>query len=336
MHVGRGRVVTVLLVVMTLLLALAASAGARPGVGTADAPVMLGVMEGVDTDAVEQMATALEIATGLYFEVESIEYGRAGIDWLCDTVPDRGLHIMSAQNYVIAKEGCDAKMSWSLRRFGNPAYWTEILVPRDSDLNDLSDLDGLTWAYSDAGSTSGYMVPSFMFAEAGITPGDEVVAGSHPDAVLAVYNGDVDFATTFFSPPWVPDGTWDESMSPDIPDDLVGSCVSNGGLYCDGWRVLDARASIRNEAPDVIEKVRILAISPPVPNDGLAFGPGFPGDLRVEIERLMVGFSNEMHPAFWVWEESLGAAYSSDGWVKTEWPDFHFVRDGIAAVSWVP
>ena len=38
-----------------------------------------------------------------------------------------------------------------------------------------------------------------MFKEAGIEVGEIVEAGGHPQAVLAVYNGEVDFATTFFS-----------------------------------------------------------------------------------------------------------------------------------------
>ena len=51
------------------------------------------------------------------------------------------------------------------------------------------------------GSTSGYLYPSVMLKEAGVEPGEIVEAGGHPQAVLAVYNGDVDFATSFFSPP---------------------------------------------------------------------------------------------------------------------------------------
>ena len=32
-------------------------------------------------------------------------------------------------------------------------------------------------------------------------------------------------------------------------------------LYCGDYRVLDARAAIREEAPDVVQKVRILTLS---------------------------------------------------------------------------
>ena len=69
----------------------ATSASARPGLGSADSPIMLSVVDGVNAEAVEQMATALEIAIGLHFEVEPVEYGQAGIEWLCEEVPDRGM-----------------------------------------------------------------------------------------------------------------------------------------------------------------------------------------------------------------------------------------------------
>ena len=54
-------------------------------------------------------------------------------------------------------------------------------------------------------------------------------------------------------------------------------CGENGE-----YRVLDARASARNDAPDIIQKVRILTISDGIPNDTLSFGPDFPADVRAD------------------------------------------------------
>ena len=50
-----------------------------------------------------------------------------------------------------------------------------------------------------------------------------------------------------------------------------------------GFSISTARANIRAEAPDVIQKVRILAVSDAIPNDTMAFGPEFPADLRAKI-----------------------------------------------------
>ncbi len=35
--------------------------------------------------------------------------------------------------------------------------------------------------------------------------------------------------------------------------------------------------------PDVVQKVKILALSPAIPNDTLSFSPDFPEDLRAQI-----------------------------------------------------
>ena len=59
-----------------------------------------------------------------------------------------------------------------------------------------------------------------------------------------------------------------------------------GKLYCGEYRVLDARAAISEEAPDVVQKVRILALSPEIPNDTMSFSPDFPEDLQADHHRM--------------------------------------------------
>jgi phosphonate transport system substrate-binding protein len=120
-------------------------------------------------------------------------------------------------------------------------------------------------------------VPLVMFQEAGITPGEQVQTGGHNQSVQAVYDGEVDFATTFFSWPTAVDtgDSIEDKAHPDIPDDLVDSCGLNadGNLVCGNYRVRDARANIREGAPDVVQKVKILMISGDIPNDTLSFSP---------------------------------------------------------------
>jgi len=81
---------------------------------------------------------------------------------------------------------------------------------------------------------------------------------------------------------------------------------------CGDWRVLDARAGLREEAPDVVQKVRILAISPEIPNDTLSFGPEFPADLRQKITDALIAFAETE-----AWDTSIG---SQDfyGWTGIE------------------
>ncbi|MCJ7824066.1 MAG: hypothetical protein MUP44_04155, partial [Anaerolineales bacterium] len=72
----------------------------------------------------------------------------------------------------------------------------------------------------------------------------------------------------------------------------VAECAPDdaGKLYCGSYRVLDARAAITAEAPDVVQKVRILALSGEIPNDTMSFSPDFPADLRQTIMDAVVAY----------------------------------------------
>jgi phosphonate transport system substrate-binding protein len=180
-------------------------------------------------------------------------------------------------------------------RRGWNVYWTQFLVPRDSPFETLADLDGASWAFPEVTSTSGFLYPSVVFDDLGITPGEQVEAGGHPGAVRAVYLGEADFATSFFSPhlpPGYPEVRWDVNDLPDVPDEVVADCALNedGDLVCGGYTILDARLTIFDEAPDVIEKVRILGLSPEIVNDTMSFGPDFPDELRQQIIDAVTAF----------------------------------------------
>ena len=115
----------------------------------------------------------------------------------------------------------------------------------------------------------------------------------------------------------------------DIPDDLVDSCAPNedgSRLMCGDWRVLDARAGLREEAPDVIQKVRILTISDAIPNDTLSFSPEFPADLRTQIEEALVAFAETD-----AWNESIGNQdfYGWTGIDKASDAEYDVVRQMI-------
>ena len=99
----------------------------------------------------------------------------------------------------------------------------------------------------EATSTSGYIIPRIMLKKAGVDPdtdlAQQIEAGSHPNVVLAVYQGDCDAGATY----------------------------------------VDARGTIEDEHPDVNEKVLVIAESDEIPNDGLQFIKDFPADMREKI-----------------------------------------------------
>ena len=254
-------------------------------IGSEDHPIKVLFVPSVDVDFMiaggDLIETALNEATGLYFEASVPTSYAATIEEMCAS-PEDTIGFIPAMGYALANQLCGVTPGLASARYGWNVYWAEFLVARDSDYQTLEDLEGATWAYPDAGSTSGFLYPSAIFDDLGITIGNTVEAGGHPQAVKAVYNGEADVATAYFSPPLLPEGRWELGDAPDIPDELVPDCDVNdeGKLYCGEYRVLDARAAIREEAPDVVQKVRILTISDEIPNDTMSFSPEFPEDLK--------------------------------------------------------
>ncbi|PKO05556.1 MAG: hypothetical protein CVU41_10805 [Chloroflexi bacterium HGW-Chloroflexi-3] len=257
----------------------------EPAIGSEEHPIKVLFVPSVDVDFMisggELIEQALNEATGLFFEVAVPTSYAATIEEMCASPTDT-IGFIPALGYALASQLCGVEPGLASVRYGWNVYWTEFVVARDSDYQTLEDLDGATWAFPDAGSTSGYLYPRAIFADLGIAPGEEVEAGGHPQAVKAVYNGEADVASVYFSAPLLPAGTWKMGDNPDVPDEVVDECGPNadGKLYCGEYRVLDARAAILTEAPDVVQKVRILGLSAEIPNDTMSFSPDFPEELR--------------------------------------------------------
>lgn len=274
--------------------------------GSAERPIQVLFVPSVDAQVITSggdiMDQALTDATGLEFEVSVPTSYAATIEEMCANPADT-MGFIPAFGYVLASQLCQVDVSFKAVRFGWGVYWAQFLVARDSDYQTLADLEGASWAYPDPGSTSGFLFPSVALDDAGVTPGETVEAGGHPQAALAVYNGEVDFGTSFFSPPLLPEGQWEIGDPPDVPDEFIDSCAPNdeGQLWCGDYRVLDARASATEEAPDIMQKVRILTITDAIPNDTLSFGPDFPADLRAQIEDALVAFAETPE-----WADSIG------------------------------
>jgi phosphonate transport system substrate-binding protein len=230
-------------------------------------------------------------ATGLYFEVSVPTSYAATIEEMCASA-DSTIGFIPAMGYALANQLCGVEPALAAERYGWNVYWAQFIVPRDSDIQTLEDLEGKSWAYPDATSTSGYLFPTALFAEMGITVGETVEAGGHTAAVRAVYNGEADFGTSYFSPPLLPEGRWAIGDHPEPYLDLLEDCAVNedGKMFCGGYRVLDARTTISEEAPDVIQKVRIVDLTSEIPNDTMSFSPDFPAELKAIIIEAMTEY----------------------------------------------
>ncbi len=271
-----------------------AAEGAAAGeLGSADNPIQVLFVPSVDAGVIvtggEVMAGALNEATGLNFEVDVPTSYAATIEAMCAS-PEDTIGFIPALGYVLANNRCDVEVGAAAVRFGLSWYAAQILVPRDSDIQSIDDLAGKKWAVPDLGSTSGFLYPSVMLQDAGIEASEIVEAGGHGQSVLAVYNGEVDFSTSYFSPP-LTDPSWQYGDEPEPYD--VNSVIRNdeGRCFSEEIRVLDARCSVTETAPDVFEQTRIMMLSPKIPNDTMSFSPEFPEELKGTIVDALVEFA---------------------------------------------
>lgn len=291
------------LIVMSVVLVLALSALVLPAtaqddLGSPENPIQVYFLPSGEAQTIvesgEVLAEALKDATGYEFEVFVPTSYAATVEAMCAS-PDNTMAFISATPYVLANQRCGVEVGAAAVRFGSAFYWAQYVVRRDSDIYTIGDLEGKTWGYGDPGSTSGFIVPSVELQALGITPGDQVQTGGHNQTILAVYNGEVDFGTTYFTPPLTPGAAW---ITKDVPEpfdlSLDESYIGEDGeLYVGEVRILDARRAVRETAPDVVDQVRILAISEAIPNDTLSFGPEFPDDVKMEILDALFALSED-------------------------------------------
>jgi phosphonate transport system substrate-binding protein len=113
--------------------------------------------------------------------VEAMKYGHADIARF------------GAFSYIMATQeaGVEAVAVGVKANTGEPEYYALIVARADRG---VTDLNGASFAFSDVGSTSGYLAPVTYFDQAGIEPGEVFFSGSHNASIEAVKNGTVDAA----------------------------------------------------------------------------------------------------------------------------------------------
>jgi len=261
-------------------------------------------------DGADDLIAELQNSTGLAFRATVPSSYADTVTALC-AAPESTVAILPVEAFVVAEGECGAVAMLVAVRGGDSAYRSEFLVARDGDIATLADLEGLVWSHAED-SPSGYLIPLAILTEAGIAPGAESATVSQAEAVSAVLDGTADFATARFFPTVDHDGTivWDGTQEgADIPADLVDLCITDsaGDLVCGTLRPRDGRRGVREIHPNVIQRVRILAVSDPIPNELVVFGGGFPLDVRAMIVEALLDLAADD-------PETLAAGFEAYGW----------------------
>ena len=326
---SKRRALWFLVLVLVGLPILAGGCQQSTVVGTERRPIQLYLApsgrQAVSLESGEAIATFLEAQTGYAFEVRA----PATQSDLVEEFGASDNHVMAfvpAKGYVLAADRHGADVALVTVRYGWGFTWAQYLVACDSEITSLQQLHGRSWAYPDAASTTGYLVPASNLVQHGIEPGERVVAGGHPQSVRAVYEGQADFATTFFSPPGE-EGDW-QIGDPPQPMGEIEIVEDRGAVraYAGDLRIRDARTGILSAHRDVLERVCILAISDPIPNEAVSFSGGFPAAARESIVQALLDYAET--------EEGLAVLgnaefYGISGFTRVDDSMFDPVRDMI-------
>jgi phosphonate transport system substrate-binding protein len=108
---------------------------------------------------------------------------------------------MGPWGYVLAKDRAAAEALAVVHYQGRPTYQAIIIARPELDFpNFPADARGRSISFADAGSTSGWLIPSYWFRTQNIDPRTFFQyrdGASHPANVTAVANGQVDLATDY-------------------------------------------------------------------------------------------------------------------------------------------
>ena len=153
---------------------------------------------------------------------------------------------------VQAMDRYDAVPITASVRYGSSTYKSQFNVRCDGPIQSFEDFRGASIAFVDPGSSSGYQFPYvFLKNQYGIdanTDMSTVFAGSHDAAALAVYNGDVDIATSFN----------------------------------------DVREDLMDEYPDIMDVVCVMGYTGDIPNDGQVVRAGLDDQLTAQIQQALI------------------------------------------------
>lgn len=248
--------ITVLFILALALLLVAC--GGEAELGTEDNPIAMSFVPSGDTEDIvasgDQLAQMISERTGLVIESEigtnfaavreAMGAGQAHIGWL------------NTFNYVLANEQYNVDVGLVTERFGSSTYLGQIVVRADSGIESVADLEGKVMCWVDPNSTSGYIIPRIELAAQGLDVetafANEIEAGTHPNVIISVYNGDCDAGATFS----------------------------------------DARSDVEEDLPDVMEQVVVLTETAAIPNDSVSFIADFPEEMRAEIEAALLDIAS--------------------------------------------
>ena len=199
--------------------------------------------------------------------------------------------------YVLANEQSNVKVLLQAQRYGikQPggestdelvdSYRSMIVVKSGSDIKELEDLKGKTIATQDVTSSAGYVWPVAEMKKAGIDINTDVTTvqvKGHDQAVLSVLNGDVDAAFVFE----------------------------------------DARNTVKNDYPEIMDEVEPMYFTEPIPNDTISVRSDMSEEWDKKIQDAFIAIGKDEEG-----KQIISDIYSHEGYVVSQDSNFDIVKE---------
>lgn len=258
--------------------------------GSASNPIVITFVPSGDVPTITKAGTSLTDClsklTGLTYKIEVGTNFAASIEAMGNKKAQFGfLNTFSA---ILAKEkyGVVPRLV-ALRNYKGKLenfYQGQFITGKNTGIKSIADLKGKTFCFVDPNSTSGYIIPRIVLKANGIDPDKDLKAtqnaGSHDNVAIAVYKGDCDAGSTFV----------------DVRTDST---------------------PIKQNYPDMVDKVDVFYVTDNIPNDGLqAIKDADPALTNATADGLLFIANDPGGKAM------LSKLYSYGGLVKVD-PDFY-------------
>ena len=191
------RLSTLVLVFVTTI--ALAGCGGGGGSASGDEPLRVGLIPNENPEEVEAQYQPLEDylneELGREVELSVPTTYNAVVEAMVSGELD--LAYFGGLTYVQARQRADVHPLFTEvnPRTGTTKYRSVIIVPADSDVRNVEDLEGEDFAFGSVSSTSGSLYPSIMLNQAGLDYradlGEVVYTGGHDTTAQAVANGRV-------------------------------------------------------------------------------------------------------------------------------------------------
>ncbi|MDR5659739.1 phosphate/phosphite/phosphonate ABC transporter substrate-binding protein [Serpentinicella sp. ANB-PHB4] len=254
--------IAIVLVGVLLMLSLVACTGGSKETATEITKLTMGFVPSSDADGMADTVKPLEAklseVLGVPVEAQIMVDYTALVEGMRTQHVDIGF--LPPFGFVQAEERANVEVILKSVRHGSSSYKAQYNVRADSDIEtieDLAEMEGLVWAYADPTSTSGFLFPASQLMDLGVEDLDRhfqhINTQSHDNALIALYEGEADVATTFD----------------------------------------DARTRIEGDYPDALEKIRVLGYTEPIPNDTISVRSELPEEWKTKITEAFLNFNDD-------------------------------------------